>query len=137
MFSILINSFFILFSCAQVKAQSEANLFRIKETNRIELENMEDTLRRQHEEDQYARRMGTRNGNFAAYQTEAQTQVGVAGAEALGKMGSNGAGGVDLGSGGAGFNPAAMMAGMGGMAVGGAVGQNITGTMNGMMNGAT
>lgn len=52
MFSILINRFFILFSCAQVKAQTEANLFRIKETNRIELENMEDTLRRQHEEDQ-------------------------------------------------------------------------------------
>lgn len=119
---------------ATVKAQTEANLFRIKETNRIELENMEDTLRRQREEDQYARRMGTRTGNFAAYQTEAQTQVGVAGAEALGKMGSNGAGGVDLGSGGAGFNPAAMMAGM---AVGGAVGQNIAGTMNGMMNGAT
>lgn len=91
MFPILINSFFILFLCAQVKAQTEANLFRIKETNRIELENMEDTLRRQHEEDQYARRMGTRKGNFAAYQTEAQTQVGVAGAEALGKMGSNGA----------------------------------------------
>lgn len=49
-------------------------------------------------------------------------------------MGSNGAGGVDLGSGETGFDPAAMMAGM---AVGGAVGQNITGTMNGMMNGAT
>lgn len=45
---------------ATVKAQTEANLFRIKETNRIELENMEDTLRRQREEDQYARRMGTR-----------------------------------------------------------------------------
>lgn len=95
---------------------------------------MEDTLHRQHEEDQYDRRMGTRKGNFAAYQAEAQTQVGVAGAEALGKMGSNGAGGVALGSGGTGFNSAAMMAGM---AVGRAVGQNITGTMNGMMNGAT
>lgn len=47
-------------------------------------------------------------------------------------MGANGAGGVDLGGGGAGFNPAAMMAGM---AVGGAVGQNIAGTMNNMMNG--
>ena len=47
-------------------------------------------------------------------------------------MGENGAGGVDLGNGGTGFNPAAMMAGM---AVGGAVGQNIAGTMNGMMSG--
>lgn len=117
---------------ATVKTQTEANLKRIKETNRIELENMEDTLRRQREEDQYARHMGTRTSNFATYQTEAQTQVGIAGANALGKMGENGAGGVDLGSGGSGFNPAAMMAGM---AVGGAVGQNIAGTMNGMMSG--
>ncbi|MDL2232508.1 DUF4339 domain-containing protein [Ruminococcaceae bacterium OttesenSCG-928-L11] len=48
-------------------------------------------------------------------------------------MGASGAGGVDLGGSGAGFNPAAMMAGM---AVGGAVGQNIAGTMNNMMSGA-
>ena len=46
-------------------------------------------------------------------------------------MGGNGAGGVDLGNGGAGFNPAAMMAGM---AVGGAVGQNMAGIMNNAMN---
>ena len=49
-------------------------------------------------------------------------------------MGANGAGGVDLGGGGTGFNPAAMMAGI---AVGGAIGQNIAGTMNGMMSGMT
>ena len=49
-------------------------------------------------------------------------------------MGANGAGGIDLGSncGGMGFNPAAMMASM---AVGGAVGQNIAGAMNGMLSG--
>lgn len=58
--------------------------------------------------------------------------IGVAGAESLGQMGANGAGGVDLGGGSTGFNPAAMMAGM---ALGGAVGQNIAGTMNGMMAG--
>lgn len=46
--------------------------------------------------------------------------------------GANGAGSVDLGNGGAGFNPAAMMEGM---AVGGAVGQNIAGTMNNIMAG--
>nr|MBP8641314.1 DUF4339 domain-containing protein [Oscillospiraceae bacterium] len=82
---------------------------------------------------QYALHKQTQTSNFAAYQTEAQTQVGVAGANALGQMGANGAGGVDLGGGGAGFNPAAMMAGM---AVGGAIGQNIAGTMNNMMSGA-
>ena len=47
-------------------------------------------------------------------------------------MGSNGAGDVNLGGGGDGFNMAAMMASM---AVGGAVGQNIAGSMNNMMSG--
>jgi hypothetical protein len=89
-------------------------------------------MRIQREEGQYAQHKQTQTSHFAAYQTEAQTQVGVAGAEALGKMGANGAGGVDLGGGGVGFSPAAMMAGM---AVGGAVGQNIAGAMNGMMSG--
>lgn len=50
----------------------------------------------------------------------------------MGHMGDSGAGSVDLGSGGTGSNPTAMMAGM---AVGGAVGQNIAGTMSGMMAG--
>lgn len=90
-------------------------------------------LRIQREEAQYAQRKQTQSAHFAAYQTEAQTEVGVAGAEALGKMGAGGTGRVDLGSG-AGFNPAAMMAGM---ALGGAVGQNIAGTMNQMMGGTT
>ena len=90
-------------------------------------------MRVQREEGQYAQHKQTQTSNFVAYQTEAQTQVGVAGANALGQMGSNGAGGVDLGGGGVGFNPAAMMAGM---AVGGAIGQNIAGTMNNMMSGA-
>ena len=48
-------------------------------------------------------------------------------------MGANGAGDVNIGGGdGAGFNMAAMMASM---AVGGAVGQNIAGTVNNMMGG--
>lgn len=63
---------------------------------------------------------------------EKQAEVGVAGAEALGQMGANGAGNVNLGGGGEGFNMAAMMASM---AVGGAVGQNIAGAMNNMMGG--
>ena len=48
-------------------------------------------------------------------------------------MGANNAGGVDLGGGGMGFNPAAMMASM---AVGGVVGQNIASVMNGAMSGS-
>ncbi len=91
-----------------------------------------DRLRIQREEGQYAQHKQTQSANIGAFQVEKQTEVGVAGAEALGHMGKNGAGGVDLGGGGAEFNPAAMMAGM---AVGGAVGQNIAGTMNGIMTG--
>ena len=54
----------------------------------------------------------------------------MAGAQALGQMGANGASDVNLSGGGDGFNMAAMMASM---AVGGAVGQNIAGAMNNMM----
>lgn len=89
-------------------------------------------LRIQREEGQYAQHKQTQTSNIGAFQIEKQTEVGIAGAEALGHMGENGAGSVDLGGSGAGFNPASMMAGM---AVGGAVGQNIAGTMNNMMQG--
>ena len=88
-------------------------------------------LRIQREEGQYAMHKQTQSANIGAFQIEKQAEVGVAGAEALGHMGENGAGGVDLGNGGAGFNPAAMMAGM---AVGGTVGQNMAGIINNAMN---
>lgn len=87
-------------------------------------------LRIQREEGQYALHKQTQSSNIGAFQIEKQTEVGIAGAEALGQMGANNAGSVNLGDDGAGFNPAAMMAGM---ALGGAVGQNMAGIMNGMM----
>ncbi len=119
-------------TAATVEAQSAANIKNIYDKQRIEAENYEETLRIQREEAQYAQRKQTQSANFAAYQVEKQAEIGVAGAEALGQMGANGAGTVDFGGGGAGFNPAAMMAGM---TVGGAVGQNIAGMMNNMMAG--
>lgn len=88
-------------------------------------------LRIQREEGQYAQHKQTQSANIGALQVEKQAEVGIAGAEALGRMGADGAGSVDLG-GSAGFNPVAMMAGM---AVGGAVGQNIAGVMNGVTTG--
>lgn len=112
------------------KAHTEAQAKDVHDKQRINSENYEETLRIQREEAQYAQHKQTQSSNFAAYQVEAQTQVGVAGANALGQMGANGTGGVDLG--GAGFNPAAMMTGM---ALGGAVGQNVASTMNGIMSG--
>lgn len=90
-------------------------------------------LRIQREEGQYAVHKQTQSANIGAFQVEKQAEVGVAGAEALGQMGKNGAGDVNLGGGNSdGFNMAAVMASM---AVGGAVGQNIAGAMNNMMGG--
>ncbi len=87
-------------------------------------------LRIQREEGQYAMHKQTQTANIGAFQVEKQADVGIAGAQALGQMGANGAGDVNLGGYGDGFNMAAMMASM---AVGGAVGQNIAGAMNNMM----
>lgn len=89
-------------------------------------------LRIQREEGQYAQHKATQSANIGAFQIEKQAEVGVAGAAALGHMGENGVGSVNLGSSGDGFNMAAMMTGM---AVGGTVGQNIAGAMNNMMSG--
>lgn len=119
---------------ATAKTEAEAKIKDIADKQRIEAENYEETLRIQREEGQYAQHMHTRTANFGAYQVEKQAEVGVAGAQALGQMGANGAGDVNIGGGsdGTGFNMAAMMASM---AVGGAVGQNIAGAMNNMMGG--
>ena len=113
------------------KAEAEAKIKDIADRQRIEIEHLEGTLRIQREEGQYAQHKQTQTANIGAFQVEKQAEVGVAGANALGQMGANGAGDVTLG-GGDGFNMAAMMASM---AVGGAVGQNIAGAMNNMMGG--
>lgn len=89
-------------------------------------------LRIQREESQYALHKQTQSANLGAYQIEKQSEVGIAGANALGQMEAVGAGSVNLGGEAGGFNPASMMAGM---ALGGAVGQNIAGMMNGIMQG--
>ncbi len=119
---------------ATVRAEAEAKIKDIADKQRIEMENYEETLRIQREEGQYAQHKATQTANIGAFQVEKQAEVGVAGAEALGQMGANGAGDINLGGNGGsdGFNMAAMMASM---AVGGAVGQNIAGSMNNMMSG--
>ena len=98
-----------------------------------DIKNYGESLRIQREESQYAMHKQTQSTNLGAFQVEKQAEVGVAGAEALGQMGANNAGGIDLGGNGVGFNPAAMMASM---AVGGVVGQNIASVMNGAMTGS-
>lgn len=119
---------------ATAKAEAEAKIRDIHAKQRIEAEHYEGTLRIQREEGQYAQHKQTQTANLGAFQVEKQAEVGVAGAQALGQMGANGAGDVNIGGSGdgTGFNMAAMMASM---AVGGAVGQNIAGTMSNMMGG--
>lgn len=119
---------------ATAQAQAQARIRDIAEKQRIEAADYEERLRIAREEGQYAQHMQTRSSNLGAYQIEKQTEVGVAGADALGQMGANGAGNINMGDGGSGmgFNPAAMMASM---AVGGVVGQNIAGVMGNAMNG--
>lgn len=120
-------------SAVTIKAETEAKVRDIAARQRIEAENYEERLRIEREEGQYAQHKRSQSANIDAFQVEKQAEVGVAGAEALGQMGANGAGSINL-SGGSGtdFNMAAMMASM---AVGGAVGQNIAGSMNNMMSG--
>lgn len=113
---------------ATIQAQTDVNIKNLQDMQRINAENMEETLKIQREEAQYAQRKQTQGANFAAYQLEQQAAVSIAGANALGQMGANGATNISSG----GMDPAAMIAGM---AMGGAVGQNMAGMMNGMMAG--
>jgi hypothetical protein len=73
--------------------------------------------------------MQTRTENISAYQMEKQAEVAIAGADALGQINKNGVGEIsNSGS----MNPTAMMTSM---AMSGAIGQNMAGMMNNMMQG--
>ena len=114
-----------------VQAEAAAKIKDISDKQRIEIEDYEENLRIKREEDQYLKHKQTQTDHMNAFQVEKQAEVGIAGAAALGHMGENGAGNVNLGGSSNGFNPAAMMASM---AVGNVVGQSIAGSMSGIMN---
>lgn len=107
----------------------DITMMSVETKAKADLEHYQESLRIQREEGQYATHLGTQSANINAYQAGLQAEVGIAGAQALGQMGANNVGNVDVG--GVGFNPVSMMAGM---AVGGAVGQNVVGMMNNAMN---
>ena len=111
---------------ATVQAQTTAQIKDIHDKQRIDARNYEENLKIQREEAQYASRMQTRTANFAVYQTGKQAEVGVAGANAFGQMNANGAGNMNLGA--AGFNPAAVAAGV-------AMGQTFADMMNNAVSG--
>ena len=113
------------------QAQAAVNIKQMQDMQRVQMENLEETQRIQREEMQRAQKLQTESANLSAFQIEKQSEVGIAGANALGQMGANGGVGVSLGNGG-GFNPAGMMAGM---AMGSAIGQNMAGMMNGALGG--
>lgn len=113
------------------QAQAAVNIKQMQDMQRVQMENLEETQRIQREEMQRAQKLQTESANLSAFQIEKQSEVGIAGANALGQMGANGGVGVSLGDGG-GFNPAGMMAGM---AMGSAIGQNMAGMMNGALGG--
>jgi membrane protease subunit (stomatin/prohibitin family) len=111
------------------QAQAATNIQNMQDFQRINADNMEESLRIQRESAAYAQKLQTEGANFAAHQLNQQTQVGLAGANALGQMGAGGAMNMNAGGG---MNPAAMMTGM---AMGGAIGQQMTGMMGNMMGG--
>jgi membrane protease subunit (stomatin/prohibitin family) len=108
--------------------QYELNKKNIEGMSAVNLENMQDGMRRSREEAQYAQHMQTDLGGFALHQLRQQEEIARAAADAMGQMGQGA--GVSMGSGG-GFNPGAMMAGM---AMGGAVGQGMAGMMGNVFN---
>lgn len=114
---------------ATMQAKTDVEIKEMKDAQKLSVFERAGKIVTGIKEDAYARHKKTQSENFAAYQTEAATEVGVAGAKGLGKMGANGGGNM----GGGGFNPAGMMAGM---AVGSTIGQNIAGAMNKVMGGA-
>lgn len=116
---------------ATIKAQTDAKLKNIH----AEQKDYEEQLRIKREEGQYAQHLQSQSQNIGAFQTEKQAEVGVAGAEALGKMGANGATNVDLGNSNAGGNGMNMAGIVAGMAMGGAIGQNLAGMFNDMKQG--
>lgn len=140
-----------------LKQTQKLQMENLVESQRAQMENMKETLRIQREEGQYAQHLQTgmnmeaqkaqieaglygskleaEQRNIGAYGIKNQTQVGVASAEAMGKLA--GAGAVNFGTAGTasgGINPGAMMANM---AMGQSVGMgmaNMMGNAFGQMN---
>lgn len=114
-------------AAARTQAQTDVDIQRMRDMQSLETENLTGVFKAAREEAQYAQRLKTQSEHLETHRLNQQTEVGIAGAEALGKMGASG--GVD-GSGG--INPAAIMAGM---AMGGTIGQNMSRIMGSMMAG--
>lgn len=104
-----------------INAQTDVNIKNIHDMQAINVENTAETLRIQREEMQRAQRLQTESNFIGAHAIDKQAEVLKAAGESLGTMGTF--------DGGGGMNPAGMFAGM---AIGGAMGQQMAGMMNSM-----
>lgn len=109
-----------------IQAQTDVNIKNMQDTQNINAKNMEESLRIQREESQRAQRLQTETNFMGAHSLDQQADVLRTGAQNLGQMGS-----IDTGGNGDSMNPAGLMTGM---AMGGAMGQQMAGMMNQMGN---
>lgn len=106
-----------------IEAQGEINIKNIADTQEINAENLEETLRIQREEAQRAQKLQTETNFINTHVINQQSDVLKTAAENLGNMSQTGGGD------GSGMNPAGLMTGM---ALGGAMGNQMAGMMNQM-----
>ena len=106
-----------------IEAQGEINIKNIAETQAMNAENLEETLRIQREEAQRAQKLQTETNFINTHAINQQADVLKTAAENLGNMTQTGGGD------GSGMNPAGLMTGM---ALGGAMGNQMAGMMNQM-----
>ena len=115
-------------SAEMTHAKAQADIKNITDMQRINAENVEEALRIQREESQYAQRMQTKQKFLDTFKVSSRAEVAMASADALGNLGKNGGDSV-----GGGFSPAGIMAGM---AMGGTVIKNAAGLMGDMVGSA-
>lgn len=106
-----------------IEAQGEINIKNIADTQEINAENLEETLRIQREEAQRSQKLQTETNFINTHVINQQSDVLKTAAENLGNMSQTGGGD------GSGMNPAGLMTGM---ALGGAMGNQMAGMMNQM-----
>ena len=112
---------------ATIQAQTQADIKNIQDLQEIKIRDLDENMRIEREEKQYARHKQTQSDYLSVYEKEQQAEVAKRGADALGQMGNNSATEI---SGDGGMNPTAMMSGM---MMAGTIGKNMSEMMNDMM----
>ena len=109
-----------------IEAQTDVNIKNMFDTQRINAENIQESLAIQREESQRAQRLQTETSFINAHTIDKHAEVLTAAANSLGEMGS-----VNIGGDGSAMNPASMMMGM---TIGGVMGGQMGNMMGNMMS---